>query len=273
MADSLIAGALINAVAAAVFVFVGLRFARNPWPEHARWAGRAFVGWWLGFAGYLLLWITLPMLLVSMGYRGLSVFMILLYASMFSLSLGVGCLVYYLLYLFTGRKGLWGPVALWYAGVFVALMTIFTVHGPEEVAVHEWWVDLKYSVPLGTAFQVSLGALVLPSTLGALGYLTLVRRTPDPHMRFRIVAVSLTIVVWGLAGAMARVLEADLLQLVLRSVVGLMGALLILAAYQLPERADRRREHGKRIREKQARLERLRQQRERALARRMDDLV
>jgi hypothetical protein len=101
----------------------------------------------------------------------------------------------------------------------------------------------------------------------------LVRRTPDPHMRFRIVAVSLTIVVWGLAGAMARVLEADLLQLVLRSVVGLMGALLILAAYQLPERADRRREHGKRIREKQARLERLRQQRERALARRMDDLV
>lgn len=278
--DTLVASAVVNTLAALVFVFVGFRFKRHPVAPKARMAAGAFVVWWLGIAGYMLLWIALPKVLVVTGVTSLPVYLMLLHSSMFSLCLALGCLVFYLLFLFSGRRWLWIPVALYYGVLFVTSVVIFTVHQPVDVRMERWWVDLEYRVPLGTAFQVWVAMLILPSTVGAIGYFTLIHRTTDPMMRFRISVVSWGIIVWGLLGALARALEADFLQFLLRTLIGLLVALLVLVAYELPALVKKRRELEGRYTQSGRRsdsLERVRRarsaERQRELQWRMDELL
>ncbi|MCA1813024.1 MAG: hypothetical protein LC624_03615 [Halobacteriales archaeon] len=144
-------------------------------------------------------------------------------------------LLYYLLYLFTGRAGLLAPIVAVYLGVFLLLLWLIAASDPVGVEVARWGTRLTYADPPSSALGVALAVgLLLPQALGALAYLNLARRLEDRAQRTRVEMVSVSILLWflsSLAGSAAGLGQNDAWQVASRC-ISLAASLTILAAYR-----------------------------------------
>lgn len=231
---TLLVGAVMSTVAAAAFLYVGARFAWERAEEPSKTGRYAFVTWWLGVALFVFLWHAVAVYLVLMDVRVLAVFVVLRYLSFFVFTVAVAGLMMYLAYLFSGRSGWVVPVSLFFAAVFVTLLYVVTTSHPVGLEVARWRIDLVYDTPLGGLYYALLALLILPPVVGALFYFSLRFKTQDQYMAFRITLVSWAIVVWGLSSLLARFSEQDWWQVLTRSGIGLVAALMILFAYETP---------------------------------------
>ncbi len=284
-ATTLLASAIVTTAATSLFVYIGCRLTKRRLDEPSRLAATAFVVWWFGVAGFLFLWNALPLFLALAGVEDLALVVVLRLVSHLSLSLAIACLVFYLLYLFTGQRGLVYPVMVFYALVFMGLAYIVVFNDPVGVDVARWRLDLRYQMPLGMPFFVLIGLLILPTSAGALGYLSLIGKTSDKRMRLRITLVSISILVWGLSSLFARYFAGEFLQIFTRSGIGLVAATVIFLAYETP--AWLRKRWGlpdepepseivlarRRLEEREQKREKERRQREKGLEWRMRELV
>lgn len=235
-ATTLVLYGLLSAVIAAVYATVGFRLIRRPVVGDARNAVFLFATWWIALAGSTFL-DAAESFLAAAGIRHLAVFTVLAYTSLFLVSMALLGLVYYLVYLFTGRSGALDYLAAFYVGFFAIALYSLSSADPTGVEVGRWTVNLTYAKPVGgSLLQVLILLLLFPPILGALGYLRLFSRVDDPTQRYRIGLVGTSILLWfGSAyGASLVGLSDAVWWPIASSGIGLLAAMAIWAAYLPP---------------------------------------
>jgi hypothetical protein len=106
-------------------------------------------------------------------------------------------LVYYLLFLLTGRPRILAAVTLYYAALFLAFAYYLAWSHPVGVTAEAWTLALVFeNPPQGSPFFAALAALAVPPVASALAYAGLLMRAQDPTQRYRIALVSSSIAGW-----------------------------------------------------------------------------
>jgi hypothetical protein len=239
-------------LAVMVYTSVGVVLGRRQLSPEARPANRAFQAWWFGLAG-LSLFNPVMYAMVRAGVQDLQVYLALFEFLIVAVVGAVGCLVYYLLYVYTGRTWVFWPVAIYHVVILSWILTVITQAHP--IGYGEGCPNLGFCYEKdfnGTPASRWIGAsLVLPILLATVGYFALYFRVEEPVQRYRIALVSTALMVWfgtSLTGSLV-VGDYENLEHVVRTdvplsqwrywslvtnTVGLLAAVAILLAYRPP---------------------------------------
>lgn len=239
--ETLLASGVVSLLAAAAFAYVGWLL----WQRHVtaanRVAARAFTTYWLGLAAYTGVG-GVESVVASFGVAPFPLFLALRYLTIPLLCATIGAVVFYFVFLYTGREAWRRVVTVVYGFVGVTGLYYVWSREPIGVAVSEWRTDLAYAADYESPFfTLILLMLVLPQLVGAVAYAALIPRTPRASQRYRIALVSSVIFVWGVAALVARLAASSgFVQLLTRPVLGLVVVAAVLLAYR-PPRALRER--------------------------------
>lgn len=106
-------------------------------------------------------------------------------------------MVYYVLYILTGRATLAIPVVLYYVVMVPVLRFPVELAHPVGYEVGTWNVNLAYERPLaGPTYTVALALTALPMWAGVLAYASLLFHAPDPAARYRIACMTIGLLLW-----------------------------------------------------------------------------
>lgn len=239
---TLLASAAFAMLVAAVYAYVGFRVSRRNVSEDAALASWAFAVWWFSLAA-LTVAGGVQSLAAAIGYTSVAVATAFTFIALLVLCVALWGLLYYLVYLFTGRRRAWIPLAGFYLAAGAFLVWYILAQQPDGIVVNRWSVALHYAAPITGPVQAALVAIIiLPQFLGALAYLTLYFKVSDRTLRYRIALVSLSILIWfgsAYAANVAGLSQNDSWQVVSR-LIGLGAAFTILFAYQPPPFLRRR---------------------------------
>ena len=235
--STLLFSALFAVIAAGIYSYVGWRLGKRVISSaESRLAWVSFTVWWYGLAATTLIGGFLS-LFGALGLTSLPLFVTATYINILILCLALWGLLYYLIYLFTGNRRSLALSALFYTIYYILLVYYITASIPGDINVGRWSTTLVYRAPLtGPFFVIVLAMLLLPQIIGGLAYFSLYFRVPDVTQKYRVLLVSLSIIVWflspliALAGGLA---QQDWWQLASR-LIGLAAALTILMAYLPP---------------------------------------
>jgi hypothetical protein len=241
--DTLLTSAIFSLVSAVVYGLVGFQLSRRVVGNAAsNFAWKLFTLWWFSLAVSTLTGFIFN-LMGAIGRPILPVFVALTYANLLIICIALWALLYYLIYLFTGKPGILIPLSAFYLIYFVLLVYYITVSTPNGVEVGRWTTSLKFLFPLsGPLIMFILLLLVLPQILGSLAYLTLFFRVEERTQKYRILLVSLSLVIWfglALVAPAIGIASEDWWQVASRA-IGLGAALVILMAYRPPGFIQRR---------------------------------
>jgi hypothetical protein len=228
---------VVSVVAVAVFFYVGARLLRRESSPRSRLASVQFSIWFLGLgaavaAGRLELALALVNVLPYAAALTFSLVNVVI-ESVYLWGL-VGSLVY----VYTGRYYLvWlgGLYALFYV---VSVYAIFA-QGPYAVTVASGTPALLYVNPVNSGLALALQLIVLiPEGVGACLYLSVLARTSDLTVQWRISLVGTGILFW--VAVHAFVPNAGYMFILLKTVLDLVPAVLALIGV-LPPAWIRRR--------------------------------
>lgn len=239
-AGALALSAGLEAVAAGAFLFAGYRTLRREVSAPAAFASHAFALWWYCVAAQSLLSATQTTLYL-LGVTDLPLHATLRHGKLLVSCVALWGLSYYLLYIFFGRRNLYIPLAFAYLAAFVITTGLYVNTPPTGLVARAWGVETVPAGGLtGLPYLALLVLFVAPPFLGSIAYLTLFFRVEDPVQRFRILLISLTLLVWISSAALGRLLSDDLLMTVARGFLGTLTATAVVAAYSPPEWVRRR---------------------------------
>lgn len=166
--------------------------------QRASARGDVALGWysvfWVAFGAHLLfesLW-TLGML-VAPPPLALSVAVLQLRVG--TAIVAFFALVYYLLVLYTGRRGVLVPLGVAYSGIFVFVSYHFAARDPIGHETRAWAADLTYANDGAATWPFVVGLLFGPPLLASVAYAFLLRFTSEPKLRRRILVTSITFAV------------------------------------------------------------------------------
>src|SRR5215211_1045691 len=122
MQPTLLFGAMLSALSAGIYFYIGrvLSRRRSSSPD-SRLAWRLFVVWWYALAAATFSGGVLS-LLAALGIGGLPLFTTITLMNLLATCVALYGLVFYLLYLFTGNRGLLGPLSVFYIGYYMLLV-------------------------------------------------------------------------------------------------------------------------------------------------------
>lgn len=234
---TLAAAAAFSVVSALVYFQVARVVAMRSVSADASLAATGFRLWWAALAGSTLLG-SLDELIAVFGEPPLGLLIAVGHISLALTCVALWGLLYYLLYLFTGRRRLWMPLAAFYAVYFFVLFGWLLGADATGVEVGRWSVDVSYAKDLADSvlWLPVLAFLLLPQILGSIAYFTLYWRVEERSQKFRVAVVSWSIIIWfGSAGvaSLSEFGQEDLWQVTSRF-IGLAAAGAILAAYRPP---------------------------------------
>jgi len=208
---TLLFSALFAVIAASIYSYVGWRLGkRDISSTEARLAWGSFMVWWYGVAAITLIG-GFQSFLGALGFTSLPLFVTATYINILTICLALWGLLYYLIYLFTGNRRLLVPSALFYLIFYVLLVYYITASMPDNVNVGRWNTSLVYrATPTGPFIIIILAAmLLLPQIIGGLAYFSLYFRVTETTQKYRVLLVSLSIIIWflspliGLAGGVS----------------------------------------------------------------------
>lgn len=233
--SSLFVGSVIMIASAAIYFYVGDRLGRRrvTIPD-VRLAWVLFVVWW-----YALALVTviggIQNLLGSFGVSELPLFLSLTQLNLLATCVGLFGLLYYLIFLLSGKSRLIVPLTIFYIIYYTLLLYYIDSLNPTGITLGRWTTTLHYQHPLsGPLFALVLILLVVPQVIGSIAYFTLFFRVRDSTQRYRVLLVSASIFIWfgsALAGSAAGVSTLDWWQVASR-LIGFAAALTILVAYR-----------------------------------------
>lgn len=232
-----VAGAIIAFGVAAVYLYVGYRLYRRPVSAGSRLASAQFSLWWAGLG-------------VGVAVGGVELALAAANALPFSMALTlymvvvlVDCaflwgLVGFLLYVYSGRYHV-VALSVFYAAFYVSVLYYFFSQGPTGLILSAGQPTIVYSnAPIAVLEGPLVVGLVGPEIVGAILYLSLLRRTKDPAQRYRIWLVGGGILLWfGLDVFFPGSTTGWLLA---RGVAQVIPGLMSLIAFYPPEWARRR---------------------------------
>ena len=239
VADTLLLTSAVGVVASLAFFYVGHAFWTSRPERHRAAPARAFVTYWYASGAYHLL----TALLGALAASGVTPFWLFLLARHVGLVLAATCLAglaFYLLYLFTGRRGWLWPTVAFYAAVCLSTMYYVQARGPTGVLVDAWKTDLTYAEPLSPVATLIVLLLLLPQIVGALAYGSLAFRVREPVHRYRVAILATAIFVWFASALAAELARSSFWQFVTRPGIGLAVAALVVIAYTPPAFLHRR---------------------------------
>ena len=198
MTDYYVAAAFgLNALMAWVYALVGRAVHGRPVGPEARIARDSFAWWW-----YLLAIITaiaaLATGVTALQLWTLDALVVFTQALLVTIMVALAALLYYFLYLLTGKRGAWKPIAAAYGLYTLAVLWYIQVAHPVAIAYGTWGASLEYANDLSDSpAATALGLLLLaPVLLGALGYFGLFFRVHDRSQRFRIATLAGAFIFW-----------------------------------------------------------------------------
>lgn len=244
--------AALALLAVLVYTTVGVVLGRRQLSAEARPANRAFQAWWFGLAG-LSLFNPLMYMMVRSGVEDLQVYVALFEFLIVAVVAAVGCLVYYLLYVYTGRSWVFWPVAVYHVLILTWILTVITQAHPVDYGEGCPNLGFCYEKDFnGTPASRWIGAsLVLPILIATVGYFALYFRVDAPVQRYRIALVSGALLVWFGTSLTGSLVQGDYQNLehelrtqaplsqwrywsLVTSTVGLLAAVTVLLAYRPP---------------------------------------
>lgn len=231
----LLVTAAVNLIAIVVALVVARRLLRRRNEGAARQATRMFALWWAAFAADTLL-NTLTWLAAGAGIANELVVDLLSYPALTCIVLMIWGLMTYLAYLFTGRAGVFRPLAIFYAISWIAFVALVVYLRPVGVKLGPYAGDIAYATPPPAAATLWVALFfLLPPIVGAILYGTLAFRVKDRAHRYRIVAVSVGIFVWFVSSLLLTGIgpNGDFFALAGKA-LGLVCLGLFLSAYEPP---------------------------------------
>jgi hypothetical protein len=233
---TLILNAVFALVVASLYTFVGRRLSQRQVSPESQLAATMFSVWWFSLGAITL--VTAAMSLMgAAGVDDLAVYITVTHLAIIILCVALAGLLYYLAFLFTGKRGVMGPIVVFYVLYYVFLVAFVTYSGPDRVEVKRWGTTLHYADPIGgPVLIVLLLATLLPIIAGALAYFSLLFRVRDRSQRYRIALVAGTLLAWfmsSLLSSFTGINQAEWWQFVSR-LIGAAAALLILWAFDPP---------------------------------------
>ena len=251
MSQTTIAIATIGSILTSLlYVYIGRVVRLRKVSADARLANGMFVLWWhslgaLGFLGALMLVIYMAGGLEGRIwlYESYTTFVILV------LFLALWGLQFYLLYLYSGSRRWFMPLAVFYAVLFLLTEGLIeSIGSPSEITDNGWQLKTLPEVEFGQAFNLAFMVLIVgPALVTAIAYARLFRKTEDRTQRYRIALVTGAIIVWFGSSVIGTALEVndDLGWQLFSRVISILGAIVILMAYKPPRWVrERYRVHG-----------------------------
>lgn len=189
-----VAGASTMLVAL-TYGYVGLRLAGQATGTSATARALAFFAlWWLATSLNQAMGSTLYVA-AAFGYTSVDIQLTYVFVQRLLLALSLVGLMYYLLYLQTGRSYLL-PLIVVYALYYVTQMYVISAGGAIAVESFAWRTDLVYATPVSPAWDLASLLVVLPPVIAALATLRVYRRVGTPIRRFRVAMIGIGFVVW-----------------------------------------------------------------------------
>ena len=240
---TLLFGATLAFLSAAIYFYVGRVLSRRR--QATSGAGMAwlmFVTWWYALALATLSGGILS-LLGAFGIIGLPLYVTITILNGLTTCLALFGLMFYLLYLYTGKSSLIWPIGIFYFLFYGLVVYLVEVRDPVGVTVNRWNTSLQYQNTVeGPLFLLALSFLVFPQIIGSLAYFMLFFQVKAKTQKYRILLVSWSIIIWFLSSFLVSIsglAQQDWWQIASR-LIGLGAALAILFAYQPPSWIKRR---------------------------------
>ncbi|MHB8605372.1 MAG: hypothetical protein ACYDCK_08955 [Thermoplasmatota archaeon] len=234
---TLYVSALFGVVSAAVYAYVGGALSQRRVSQDAQLASTMFSVWWFGLAGVTLESAALA-LAAGAGIASVQIFLALTYVALIVLVVALWGLVYYLVYLYTGSRRAFWPIAVFYAAVLVGLVYFISTTTYDSVQINRWNASLHaVAQPTGIIVTILTIVIIAPEFLGAVAYGSYYFRVEGKTQKFRIAVVSLSLIVWFGTAALASaagIQQSDSWQ-VTSKLIGLVASLAILFAYLPPK--------------------------------------
>lgn len=243
LSGTFVSGTALTGAEALVYIAVGLLLLK---PEGAPrpLAWRLFVAWWV-LIGCNKMLSAAAGLGAAQGWMSTDAFIAILHVNFAILAVSLGCLMTYLLYLFTGSMASAKWVVLGYLGFYLLLTFNFVAGAPSGVTIGSW--KATHTSTAKAPALVSLLVLLLlfvPQVVGASLYASLRRQLTVPAARYRVTLVPIAIVAWSvsiLLVALPTFADSTAMQVGSR-LMGATGALVALLAYRPPARIRERLE-------------------------------
>jgi hypothetical protein len=228
------AGSLVSAL---LYLYIGSVLRQRAVSPAARLANNMFVLWWVGLGGIGVLGVVvqgayLVDRLPLWVYEAYTILVLLvIFAALWGLQ-------YYLVYLYTGSTRSFVPLGVFYALFFTATIGLLEYLGDPAALTDNGWqlrTEPRVELPLAAGLVFVL-LLVGPQVVAAVAYARLFTKTSDRTQRYRIAMVTGSILVWFGSSIVAAALQfSDSLAWQFTSrAIGIVGALVILAAYRPP---------------------------------------
>lgn len=242
MASPLWVGAVLPILTTGLLAYAGVLVLRKRVAPGDRLARLMFAAWWFA-AGVVLLLASLPTLLSIVGAADRRILDASRWPTAAALAVALCGLLYYLLYIYTGRHRLIVPLAIAYAAFFVFEIYYFAQFGPPTLEVTAWTVRATPSSQPPSWMSATFGvAVALPILAAIAAYASLLFRAKEAEHRFRIKAVSAAFSLWFgplLLAYLAGWDDADWFPLIYQA-PGLVAGILIVLAYRPPRALAKR---------------------------------
>ncbi|MHB8584975.1 MAG: hypothetical protein ACYDDF_03965 [Thermoplasmatota archaeon] len=243
MLTALQASALaFSLIQTAIAVAIGQMFWRRPLTGADVRASRSFAVFWLGAAAAAILNDAS----VAAGANGGGAMIIapLTYANLLADVLYIGGLVYYLLYIYTGRASLFPYVVAFYAAALAGALALIASLGPTGMHMNRWGGSVAYqNEPSAITALLFAVFFLLPPIVGSILYGTLYFRVHGRTQRWRVGLVSTSLFIWVLSALLVTAFDSssanDAAAIAIRC-ISVAAMATIYAAYAPPAWVQRR---------------------------------
>ncbi|HKV90830.1 MAG TPA: hypothetical protein VJQ43_06535 [Thermoplasmata archaeon] len=195
MDNTALVTAIATLVAAGMYLYVGWRLFQRPVSPESRLPAAQFSLFWAAL-GVGTIATAVESLVAAFQTPSLALVITVTDINILLICALLWGLVSYLAYLYTGRRVAL-PLAVVYGILYVLLLYIITASQPDMVTVNSGVVGVHYATFVnGPILAVLLILLILPEFIASFAYFTLVFRTKDPTIRYRVTLVSWSLIAW-----------------------------------------------------------------------------
>lgn len=203
MTDYYLPFSIALAVASAIgYAAVGYQVGRRPASPDAHLAKRMFQAWWYGLAG-LSTFTPLVAVLAALNLDTFNTMLLLVLVLLVVVFAAIAGLVYYLLYLYTGRTWVLGAVIGYFMVMIVWLTYILLAshigsYGAPSPGEAKIFLDAGgKKIPPNPTQGLIFGLVVaVPPLLSAVAFFMLYFKVTGSEQKYRIALVAASLVVW-----------------------------------------------------------------------------
>src|SRR5438552_952539 len=243
MALELALNVALNLATTALLAYAGVLVGQRSLPDaSARIALRLFSVWWYSVAAVVLL-AGSHTLLAIVGITSPTLHQAITYLTALPLALGLWGLLYYLIFIYTGRASALWPLTIGYLFFLAFELYYFSSFGgTRHLEETPWQFRFVGDTMPDKWISITFGILLaVPILFVVIAYAGLYRSTRDPSVRSRISMISLAFGLWFRDVLLAFLLGWDRAEWfpVAYEAPGLVAGVLIVLAYRRPRGRSR----------------------------------